>query len=154
MLLTSTLFDKLGIDSTSSWGNPHSEIMTQEKMASCPDLLSCSCSFNIQLLCLSLTLADRCLSLCHCLTFLSGLYSHRSSIMEAQPTTQDCCLWTPLDASALPLLSWPKSPKSLAKRGSSVFFSPLFRFRGCHDFSGIRLPYQQEICCFNNSTKS
>lgn len=120
-----TVFEKLGIDSTFNWRNPHSERITQEKMASCPDLLSCPCSFNIQLPCLSPTLEDSCLSLCHCLTFLPGLYSHQSSVMEAQLTAQGGCLWTPLDTSSPLLLSCPKSPESLARRGLAIFFRPL-----------------------------
>ena len=94
-------------------------------MTSCPDLSSCSCSFSIQLSRPSLTLEDWCLYLCHCLTFLPGLYSHRTSIMKAQPTAQDGCPWTPLDASSLPLLSCPKSPNGLVRRGFSIFFRPL-----------------------------
>lgn len=119
-----TVFEKLGIDSTCNWRNPNSEIMTQGKMASCPDLLSGSCSFDIQLPCLPWHW-QTAVSLCYYLTFLPGLYSHKSSIMKHEPPTQDHCLGALLDASPSPLLDSPRSPEAPATRSTSVFLRTL-----------------------------
>lgn len=149
-----TVFEKLGIDSNFSWRNLHSERNDQEKMTSCPDLLSCSCSFNIQLPRPSLTLEDWCLYLS--LSDFPSRFIFPQNLNHGGPAYSSG--WLPMYTigrflSALAQLS-QESKRSGQKGILNIFQAPLFRFRDFPEFSGIRLPHQQEIHLSNNPTKS